>query len=109
MPTLVRISFGAKGAVTGRFVMGGWPVAFKGQLDEAGVAHFSDSALDSVNRVAETSPPITTVANGFCTSEPGAVDKAIGANPNGTQGPPRRSDDTRILGIAGWLIGIILD
>ena len=35
-----------------------------------------------VSKVAENKPPITTVANGFCTSAPPLVDNAIGKNPN---------------------------
>ena len=36
----------------------------------------------NVNKVDEIKPPITTVANGFCTSEPGDVLNAIGKKPN---------------------------
>ncbi len=36
----------------------------------------------SVSNVAENNPPITTVANGFCTSAPPLVDNAIGKNPS---------------------------
>ena len=36
----------------------------------------------NVNTVEVTKPPITTVANGFCTSAPAEVEIAIGKNPN---------------------------
>ena len=36
----------------------------------------------NVSNVADNNPPITTVANGFCTSAPPLVDKAMGKNPN---------------------------
>jgi len=36
----------------------------------------------NVNNVAEINPPITTVANGFCTSAPAEVDNAMGRKPN---------------------------
>ena len=35
-----------------------------------------------VNKVDENKPPIITVANGFCTSEPTPLDNKIGSNPN---------------------------
>ncbi|MDF2694913.1 MAG: hypothetical protein K0S65_3296, partial [Labilithrix sp.] len=37
---------------------------------------------NTVSTVAETRPPMTTVASGRCTSLPGAVDSAIGKKPN---------------------------
>ena len=37
---------------------------------------------NSVNTVDDPRPPITTVANGRCTSDPAEVDNAIGKKPN---------------------------
>ncbi|MNL67149.1 hypothetical protein D3C87_1917090 [compost metagenome] len=37
--------------------------------------------INSVKNVADSKPPITTVANGFCTSAPAPVLKAIGKKP----------------------------
>lgn len=37
--------------------------------------------MSSVSTVAVTSPPITTVAKGFCDSEPMPVEIAAGNNP----------------------------
>ena len=36
----------------------------------------------NVSNVAVISPPITTVASGFCTSAPAEVDNAIGRKPS---------------------------
>lgn len=36
----------------------------------------------SVSSVADTSPPMTTVASGFCTSAPADVDMAMGKKPS---------------------------
>src|SRR5690606_35890259 len=47
------------------------------------IAHtYSVGSTKSVSRVAETRPPMTTTASGFCVSAPMAVDKAMGRRPN---------------------------
>ena len=38
--------------------------------------------MTNVKNVAVISPPITTVAKGFCTSAPAEADKAMGKNPS---------------------------
>ncbi|MNS54142.1 hypothetical protein D3C72_869230 [compost metagenome] len=43
---------------------------------------YSKGNTNKVKNVAESSPPITTVANGFCTSAPALCDIAIGKKPN---------------------------
>ena len=42
---------------------------------------YSKGSTNNVNAVAEINPPITTVANGFCTSAPALVLNAIGKKP----------------------------
>ena len=43
---------------------------------------YNTGKTNMVNNVAETNPPITTVANGLCTSAPAFVEIAIGKNPS---------------------------
>ena len=42
---------------------------------------YNKGSTNRVRNVAVTKPPITTVANGFCTSAPALLLKAIGRNP----------------------------
>ncbi len=43
---------------------------------------YNTGKTTNVRKVAVINPPITTVANGFCTSAPEPVDNAIGKKPN---------------------------
>ena len=43
---------------------------------------YNNGNTNSVRNVAVNSPPITTVARGFCTSAPAPCDNAIGRNPS---------------------------
>ena len=42
---------------------------------------YSNGSTNSVRKVAVINPPITTVANGFCTSAPALLLNAIGKKP----------------------------
>ena len=70
---------------------------------------YNNGKTNRVKKVAVSKPPITTVANGFCTSAPAPCESAIGKNPNDATVAVINTGRKRILvpSFMRWIMSVI--